>query len=1441
MVDTIQKINPFNRPPRQQEAFNPVEIDIPAPPNEQDEQTRNILLTLLPMTSFLMMGVFYGIIYSFAGRGMGGGGLLFTLPMIFMGIFTVAISLVVYGEQKHQMKVKRIKQMRTYHRLLDKKEARLLAAEIIQLHLLNQRFSTVDELLKKVQDLELTLWERRPDDVDFLCLRLGKGKVNSVMNLRPPDPDLDAEAIRRAFGIYTRFREVHAAPVTISLRSVGTLGIIGRRNDRISLTYSLLGQIAAYHSPLELNLYLFSSEQYHKGWHWLRWLPHVSSETLAGKPTNMAFKVKSTQELVSDLSKRLDERIDPENGAPKPFGPYILVILDGDNGVREEPVFSQLVQYGQQLNAGLIVLGDTLEDVPSECQSVIEIVSRMKFKYWKIGEDAIKHQGTIETMSLRQIDNLAHRLIPVGISALNLSGQIPSKINLLQTYQVLKLEEFLLEARWNRPVPDDGLLPFPVLIGNIREMEPLELHLAENIHGPHGIVAGTTGSGKSELLQTLVSALALEHHPYFLNFLLIDFKGGSAFGAFRDLPHTVGLISNLDRTSALRALEAIKAENLRRQQFLLNRGVEDILEYHEAIAEKGISSDWEPLPHLFIIVDEFAQLAREMPDFLPELMALLRVGRSLGLHLILATQRPAGVVNDDMRSNLNFRICLRVQTIDDSRDLLNRPDAAMLPNTLPGRAYFQIGDGGIPRQFQTARVGIEYQENDGSEKGIVDEPIYQIDMEELDLLYAPAKPDKKKSDEKRLKIHEILAVRMSEFYAGMVEKQNYRLMDPILLEPLPEEMLLRNLFEIKDAADSSDDNLKIRWTKRYIGGWNGKDWDKKLPWSGMKVPVGRVDDLALRQQPLLFIDFQGKRGGHLLVLGTPNSGKTTFLRSLIHSLAYHYAPNQVHIYILSFAGRALENMKGFPHVGDVVYGSEIERIQRLIRHLTSILEHRKVLFGNLGLDNLADYNEKHSNPYLPAVIVLIENFGELRDANYLGEMEEIIRLIENGRNYGVYFVITMLQIDAVPYKILNLIEQRAALNLTEKSDYLSFVGRPYSLDFGSLPSGRGLWSGTPPLQFQFAIHDIYLPSTQEEMVEATGNQIESTWTETLMFAMNHSTKEKEHCPKLIETLPTRINLSTLGIKSQNGAGKKIIPIGIDSDTLLPFRIDWWNETAHLLVGGPSQSGRTSLLHTIVLSIVNSFLPQEAWILLVDGALGSLRRLAVYPHVLAWISTEEEFVTNIAFLEEELRHRRELARENKLTGKPHIFLIIDDYDLTSEAIAIPQKFLNMLGKTIRRDSELGFHFILSNISQNLSRDYDPMLKQLKLIRSGVSLGNVEALEALGGRTTTTMRKQELQEGRAYMLNGQLVRLVQFAYPDEEMYGRLNEEYKGRSHARWEREPSHEVVEIIDHASSQGETNSAVDEDWIGDIDELVKIYVHKRQEEIDEDKQEMELE
>jgi len=1410
MADKIYNISSFNRPPRLQDNLHPVEIDIPAPPVKPDETARNLLMALLPMSSFLVMGLFYALVFS---RGSGGLGWLYALPMLFIAAFTFAISYITFGEQKYEQKQRWIKQLRDYHRLLDKKESRLLAARELQERLLVKRFSSPHKLLQRVKDMEITVWERRKDDPDFLALRLGIGEVPSSINIKPPDPDINSPEIRRAFGMYVEYKKIPEVPVTVDLQKVGSLALVGSRSLTAPIMRALIAQLSILNSPDDVHLYLFSSEAYYQTWGWMRWLPHTSEDHVGGRPSFMAFKKNRSKALLASISKLLDNaRQTSEQSKVSEFrlSNNAVLLFDNESGVRDEATFWDFVKLGKNWGIFSIFMCEKMEDVPSECGSVFNLFgdapASAKFGYSIVGAEGYKINGRPDRLAFIEMDNLSHRLLPVVVRSVGRNSQIPTRVNFMQMHEANTVEDLGIAKRWMRVPAEDGLLPFRVRLGSETYKDPLIVNLSENNDGPHGLIAGTTGSGKSELLQTLVGSLALEHHPYFLNFMFIDFKGASTFGVFEKLPHTVGLISNLDKLSASRALEALNTENLRRQNILRDLKLKEITDYHKRLlARKEILDPGvEPLPHLFVIVDEFAQMASDMPEFLDRLNEIARVGRSLGIHLVLATQRPANVVKDEMRANLNFRICLRVQTIDDSRDMLRRSDAAFLPPDLPGRAYFQLGDAGTLRQFQVARVGVEHKvvspENQKYD-------LYRVEYEE-DILIEDGHQIEKQISEDVVTITKALVEEITLFYGTMPHKK----MNPLLLPPLDVEI------EIQSICNHSDDGFD--WNRWWMADWvdkwknkqNSEDKSRKMGNSIFQVPVGLLDSLATHSQPPYYLNFLDK-GGHVMAIGGPQSGKTSFLQSLCFSLVTHYSPAQMHLYILSFAGKDLDILEGLPHVGSVIDGSDSERFGRLLRYLQNEMEFRKSVFSEKGAKDLAQFNElSDSEKQFPYICVFIDGFGSLRGLEYNNELDIIEKLLKL-RIYGLHFVITGLQSSDIPTRLTNLIQHRIAFDLIDHSEYMLLVGRPDSLDFGTLPKGRCFVNvDTPPMRCQ-----IGMPPSKAEWI-------------ALKEEMTSARKDKSK-PLSIQILPVHTPLIELLVDKIKPEGLLLGLLGVDGDNLSSYWFDW-KKFPHLLIGGAPQSGRTSLLRTVVLGLSHNYSPSEVNFVLIDSS-NSLEQLSLLPHVISKVVEEEGFIETIANLQTELEYRR--AHKDELHKLPQIFIVIDDYDLMCEAF-INDEILARLGKHVRQDSDLGFHLLVSVLPENVTRSTDPLMKQFRLSRNGISLGGVEIYEDLGGRPTQSMRSEEFKEGRGYVFDRSTAKLVQFAAPDDKSCTLVLTEWNKYKKASWQRIAKPEKIEVVRSSTEpvanpdRSRSSSVSRHGSLIDLDKALELYKQQQQNE-----------
>jgi S-DNA-T family DNA segregation ATPase FtsK/SpoIIIE len=1345
MVDQTS-VHTFSRPPRIQQARLHGEIDIPAPPSESEGEKPNIWLSLLPASSLLLLAVFY----IFMG-GAGVGGPLFAVPMLAIGLVSVATALLTLSYQNIDQRRQKIQALRDYHRILDKRMARLQAARDLQLHFNRLNFPPPDALPTYITARAAALWNRRPGDEDFTAARLGIGNAASDVRVLPPDPDTNAPDIGRAMSLVFAYAELPGVGVALNLAKTGAVGIVGVREEGLSFLYALVAHLATFHAPAELNLYIFSSRLRYRSWNWARWLPHTSGAQQGGFPDFIAYEADHSRRLLDTLARRIDARKEDYSADHCP----IIVIFDDVSSIRDEVAYKTLIGGDAVIT---LFLASSAADVPSDCHGIIHVEAG-QFRVELTGAEGLTLNGAADKLSRAEVELIARQLAILKLPQPGDVGRIPTSLHFLQMYGAERIDQLAIQERWAKPVPSKGNLPFPVPIGNDSFSSQLMFDLSERAHGPHGVVGGTTGSGKSELLQTLVASLALEHHPYLVNFLLIDYKGGATFNIFRDLPHTVGIITNLNVIEALRALEAIKAENRRRQQFLADRNAEDITEYHRRLGRVGghIPPDWDPLPHLVIIIDEFAELTTDLPNFLDELVATVRVGRSLGMHLILATQRPAGHVTPEMNANLNFRLSLRVQDPEESRELIRRPDAAFLPPSIPGRAFFLVGN--ELRLFQVARVGIEYAEETRLEEAPGAPPVLRlVRYEQSTDLLKGAQDQKIGTAELAPRaipiLAEVLAGQMSTLYRAL----SFRSMAPVLLESLPGEVPLEQVLK----------------TAPY-GGWDGKTWQpagSARRWAC--VPIGLIDNLASRAQPPLSIDFPGQ-GGHFLVAGGPGTGKTTLLRCLVMSLAHLFRPDEAEIYILSFAGRGLDIVERLPHVGAVIRNEEHERLLRLIRRLLTLLDERRYAFAQVNADDLETYNsrvhirETGLKP-LPAIFILIDNFVELRQA-FEDEMEDVLRLIRDGRAVGVHFAITA-PTTTLPYTFMNLIEHRFALRLAEKSDYLLFFSQLGEREVDPRP-GSGLLSGKPPLHCQIA-----LPASGEDD-DARDQHLQATIA--AMRAAWGDRPAAEPVLVLPETVPLSGLLALLPTRAPDSILKPPEPlqsvIGLDGMTLRPNVLNWLAEGTHFLINGPVATGKSSLIRTLILGVAQRYAPHEVSVLLIDFSQESLRPLRRLPHVIDYVTDETGLFSQLRHFQAEITWRRaEIERRKQGGGDdsenlmdtahypfPPIIVAIDDYDQLQDALGgVGYELFDELGKMIRRDSRLGFHFLIAGETSNMSRAGDMILKQLRLTRSGFCLVSADSVEVLGGRVTTAMRRDTLPDGRGYHVTRNAIRLVQFAH-------------------------------------------------------------------------------
>lgn len=1345
----------FNRPPRIQfPAMEADEVTIPTPPTTPETTEQNLLSALVPVLGIAVMSIFY----VFRAATGGGEGIGFALPMLILGFFTIGGTVLANRMRKNELERRREDAEINYIRLLEKKRARLQAAHDAQLAILENDFPRPQMWLNAALTRDQRLWERRPADEDFTAFRLGEGRIPSAIKINTPDPDLDSPLLDRALSLADEYRFLPDAPVIASLTADVSIGVAGRRAQVLKAVRAAICNLALTHAPQDLHIHLIAPQSHSDEWKWMEWLPHASQSHRGGAADLIATDTNSIRNLMGLLGQVIDERKE-QKGAKLP---HLLVIIDDPLLVEEEAVYSTILKEGGAVGASALCLVSSFEQVPSQCAAVLEIEDRDAFRFARVGEAGFEVEGKrIDGMSPADAEHIARALSAVVVRETGGSGRIPRRVDFLQMYGVRYVEELQdkIRARWRRPIRK-GLLPFAAPIGRESLAVDTAIWLDEEHHGPHGMLAGTTGSGKSELLQTLICALVLEHDPRLLTMLLIDFKGGATFNVFANLPHTVGMVTNLDSIRVNRALEALKAETTFRQQFLDSMNVRDINQYHRFFAatpQRVEDPLYKPLPHLFIIVDEFAQLAKEMPDFMRELVRTVQVGRSLGLHLILGTQSPMDVITDEMNANLQFRMCLRVQNIEASRAMLRRPDAAFLPAGWPGRGYFQVGTQGMFKQFQTAYVGADYERKQEGAEQPEEQLVLELitdSGETVNLLpdtrtafQSPGAPEPGRNGgpieiaQPYTVARAIVDTVIDYSKGGDVPWQK-----PLLLPPLEERITLA-----KPIARTN------------VIGWNGIEWDDPgadhdgQPVRTGSAPIGLLDDVYNRTQNPLWLNLNisagesktNRRDGHVLIMGSPGTGKTNVVRTLAISLALLHPPEKLHMYFLSFTGTGLDDVGGLPHAERTIYGTETERVRRLFNRLTALLDDRQA---------------GRAEPFAPIVTLAIDQYEQFRESYREQFYADLERLVNEGRAVGIFVVMTANSAAVVPDRLRSLIQQKIALELGDPGDYLVAVGRVGAVP-EDLPSGRGFVAANPPLACQISLPTLRATEDEQDAAAATAEIVQQLTQGYVALQQSAGVETpRQQAPEAIEPLPLQVPLFTLGTPiTRKNKYHIVTPLGRnDDDAQTIYTLDWWNNGPQFIVTGPPGSGKTNLLQAAILSAAQLHSPDQLRFLLVDFGGRGMRALGSLKHVIRRVTDSIELKAQLLHLQSEMNAFYAKQRDQDLTGDappelPATVIVIDDYDQTSEALAGSQELLMQLRDHVRLHSELGLYIWVAGY---LERTSDPLIKQMLLRRSGFALQVKESLQKLNVRTTG-LPNEAMPEGRAFIPQGNQIRVVQTA--------------------------------------------------------------------------------
>ncbi len=1139
------------------------------------------------------------------------------------------------------------------------------------------------------------LWERRRDDPDALLLRVGLSDRPAAveLNLLPGAATL----LGKGRGLGSAAAEPPLArnvPVTFPLVDMGVLGIAGVPDCCRRLAWWLVGQTAVLHSPSDLSLVvLTTASNAHRAWNWVHWLPHTTPGQ--GQDCHALLGVdaetvpRRVQELLGEISRRRQtcQLLTVDTAGLHRF-PSVLVVLDGAAALRNVPGVTRLLREGPAVGIYALCLDESERLLPEECQAVASWVAGSESRLWLRGNGLVDSGEVLaDQVSMAWCERLARALAPIQDRSDD--SMLPRASRLLE---LLGMPD---------PTPQ-AILDIWALNGRATRI-PLgstasgAFHLDLSQDGPHILVAGTTGSGKSELLRTLIASLATANHPDAMTFLLVDYKGGSAFADCATLPHTVGMTTDLDAYLTRRALSSLSAELTRRERLLAQASVKDIDDYWSA-RQRHI--ELPALPRLMLVIDELAALTAELPDFVPGLVSIAQRGRSLGMHLILATQRPAGVVSADIRANTNARIALRVVDAGESRNVVDISEAAAIPTAIPGRCYVQVGTT-PPTAMQTACIGGRRPNRPRGEVTVT-----RLAWHEL--ARSPAQPE----DEDRYAVETDLSVLVNAI-EGATDQLGLTTQRSPWLPPLPAQVTLSDLSSVTGETVTAEPIILEKG-------------DEVTP-----VAFGLLDVPAQQSRQPLVLDLT--RDSHLLVAGAPRTGRSTALRTLAGAIATQVSPVDVHLYGMDCGSGALLPLTALRQCGAVVTRDQSDRIERLFDRLLAEITRRQRLLAAGGWSSLAEQRVAAApGARLPWLVLLLDGWEGLIAAfeGYgIGRLVALaLRLLREGPAAGLRAVITSDRSGLIG-PLAAVVDDRLVLRLADPGDWA--LAGVLSRDVPEeLPPGRGLLvNGTGVLEAQVALLDAD-PSgaAQVKALRRLGQQASKTYGRL----------PRSQRPLRVDALPSRITTAQARQLDPTFRPSSTLwaLVGAGCDELRPVGVDLLGHPPGFLIAGPARSGRSTALVTMA----DSLLAHGAAVILVTPRRSPLRELGDIAGALGVLNGEEK--------------PEELIQLT--SGRQRFAVLIDDAELLTDAPLAPA--LDQLAQTTRDGDHA---LVVSGAAADLAATYRGFAVTARRSGCGLLLGGQlsPANDLFGIRLPPSSASGPA--GRGLLIQGNTVTAVQVA--------------------------------------------------------------------------------
>ncbi|MFC4564202.1 type VII secretion protein EccCa [Nocardiopsis mangrovi] len=1307
------------RPPRRPGPDMPDgELQLQEPPVLPEEQsTMSAVFNYLPMAMTSM-----AMVLLFIRPGAQGSAVNTYMPYVAGGMMLLGAVAMLVGqywrarsERKRQLNGDR----RDYLRYLTQSRAKAREVVTAQRDAMLWRAPAPDALWSLVRTSRL--WERRTTHDDFAEVRLAVGEQAMRMRIAPlstkPVEDLEplsAHALRRFIRAYAT---VEDQPVAVYLRGYSRVSLEGDAEAARSMVRSMIGQLAVFHAHDDLRIAVCVSDDRRAEWDWVKWLPHTMhpTERDGAGPVRLIGGDAAEVERVMGADFADRSRFEP-GAAPTREEPFTVIVVDSgqaqsatrfdSGGYRNAVVVhidDPLPWDGAPFTLGLRVEPDALEVVGQDHS----------------GRRTLTPLGRPDSLSPSRARALARLLAPYRMSlATEVVEPLVTDFELTSLLGISNLHTHDTGRMWHELRAGSRLR---VPIGIEENGAPLELDLKESAlggMGPHGMLIGATGSGKSELLRTLVLSLALTHSPETLNFVLVDFKGGATFIGLDKLRHTSALITNLadEVTLVERMQDALHGELIRRQEQL--RAAGNFSSIHEYEKGRQANPSMEPMPTLFVVVDEFSELLAAHRDFMELFVMIGRLGRSLGVHLLLASQRLDEGRMHQLESHLSYRIALRTFSAIESRGVLGVPDAHQLPPA-PGNGFLKTGTDTLTR-FKAAYVSGAYRvrRRTGTQAASAAEivPFLSAYVAGRTPVVEPeVAPEVEEADEDVPSLLSVALERLHE--AGPPARR-------VWLPPLDVPPTLDELFEMVGRPLPP-------------GG---------LGWSSdpvLEVPLGVIDRPFEQLRLPLKAEMLGA-GGNIGIAGGPQSGKSTMVVNLVCALALTNTPSQVQFYALDFGGGALQALTGLPHVGSVVGRMDVDRINRTVSEMLEIITHREQFFAANGIDSMATYRRRRSagefaDESYGDVFLVIDGWSTIRQ-DFMDLVTPLTQLAQRGLSYGLHLIVASPRWADIQSGVRDLLGTRFELRLGDAVDSTVNMRKAQTVP---RIAGRGL------------THDQYHFLTGLPRADGVPDPVSLSVGVTELVRRAADAWDGPEAPP-VRTLPPRLLAAELPAAELTEFGGLRVPLGLEGRGMRPFWHDF-SQTPHLLVVGDTETGKTTLLRHITNAIREHYDTDNARVVLVDlrrqlfDAIPKEQQLgyAVSSESAREMMGAAAHAMKVRIPGPDITPDR-LRRRDWWTG-PELFIVIDDYDLVSGSGA---SLLSPIVEMLPQAADIGMHLIVARAAGGFGRaTADPAIRALidtntpSIMLSsppseGVLFGNVRAQRMAPGRALWISRRDPI---------------------------------------------------------------------------------------------------